>query len=205
MQPDPAPPSLKVDPATGLLIGVRQVFSAHFDARPAGAVPELIVVHGISLPPGEFGGPWIDRLFTGGLSPDAHPYFRDMARGRVSAHALIRRDGQIVQYVPFGARAWHAGPSQYRGRSACNDYSIGIELEGTDDIPYTDPQYEQLALMSKALLATYPLLSTSHIVGHSDIAPGRKTDPGRAFDWNRLRQLMGRERRAASHSVTSRG
>jgi N-acetyl-anhydromuramoyl-L-alanine amidase len=194
-----APPAVKVDPATGLLIGVRQVLSTHFDARPPGTVPELIVVHGISLPPGEFGGPWIDRLFTGGLPPDAHPFFRDIARGRVSAHALIRRDGQIVQYVPFGARAWHAGHSQYRGRSSCNDYSIGIELEGTDDVPYTDPQYEQLVHVAQALLATYPLLSTTHIIGHSDIAPGRKTDPGPAFDWNRLRQLMGRERRAAPH------
>src|ERR1700720_1332055 len=143
---------LKVDAATGLLIDVRQVLSAHFDARPAGVVPELIVVHGISLPPGEFGGPWIDRLFTGGLPADAHPYFRDIARGRVSAHALIRRDGRIVQYVPFGARAWHAGQSEYRGRPSCNDFSIGIELEGTDDVPYTDPQYEQLALAAQALL-----------------------------------------------------
>ena len=198
MQSVPPPPSLKVDPATGLLIGVRQVLSAHFDARPAGTVPELIVVHGISLPPGEFGGPWIDRLFTGALPPDAHPYFRDIARGRVSAHALIRRDGQIVQYVPFGARAWHAGHSQYRGRSACNDFSIGIELEGADDVPYSDPQYEQLALVAKALLATYPILSPTHIVGHSDVAPGRKTDPGPGFDWNRFRQLMGRERRTRS-------
>jgi AmpD protein len=183
--------SLKIDPATGLLVNVRQVLSAHFDARPAGAVPELIIVHGISLPPGEFGGPWIDRLFTGGLPADAHPYFRDIARGRVSAHALIRRDGRIVQYVPFGARAWHAGQSEYRGRSSCNDFSIGLELEGTDDVPYADPQYEQLALVAQALLATYPLLSPMHIVGHSDVAPGRKTDPGRAFDWSRWRQLLG--------------
>ena len=181
---------MKVDPATGLLIDVRQVLSAHFDARPAAAVPELIVVHGISLPPGEFGGPWIDRLFTGGLPPDAHPFFREAARGRVSAHALIRRDGQVVQYVPFGARAWHAGQSEYRGRPACNDFSIGIELEGTDDVPYTDAQYEQLALVAQALLATYPLLSATHIVGHSDVAPGRKTDPGPAFDWARWRRLL---------------
>jgi AmpD protein len=185
---------LKVDAATGLLINVRQVLSAHFDARPAGVVPELIIVHGISLPPGEFGGPWIDRLFTGGLPADAHPYFRDIARGRVSAHALIGRDGRVVQYVPFGARAWHAGQSEYRGRSSCNDFSIGIELEGTDDVPYTDPQYEQLALVAQALLATYPMLSARHIVGHSDVAPGRKTDPGPAFDWSRWRQLLARER-----------
>jgi len=180
---------LKVEPATGLLIGVRQVLSTHFDARPANAVPELIVVHGISLPPGEFGGPWIDRLFTGNLPADAHPYFAQI-RGRVSAHVLIRRDGQINQYVPFGARAWHAGQSEYRGRAACNDFSIGIELEGTDDIPYTDAQYDQLVAVVHALLPAYPLLSTTHIAGHSDIAPGRKTDPGPAFDWTRLRGML---------------
>jgi len=189
MQPEPAS-TLKIDPGTGLLIGVRQVLSPHFDARPTNAVPELIVVHGISLPPGEFGGPWIDRLFTGNLPLDAHPYFRQAAAGRVSAHVLIRRDGQIVQYVPFGARAWHAGQSEYRGRPACNDFSIGIELEGTDDIPYTAPQYSQLASVIRALLATYPLLSTTHITGHSDIAPIRKTDPGPTFDWQRLRTLV---------------
>lgn len=182
----------KVDPATGLLIGVRQVLSPHFDARPANAVPELIVVHGISLPPSEFGGPWIDRLFTGNLPPDAHPYFREAAAPgrRVSAHALIRRDGQIIQYVPFGARAWHAGPSEYRGRAACNDFSIGIELEGTDDTPYTDAQYDQLARVVRGLLATYPMLSSTHVTGHSDIAPVRKTDPGPAFEWSRFRSLI---------------
>jgi N-acetyl-anhydromuramoyl-L-alanine amidase len=180
---------MKVEPATGLLIGVRQVLSPHFDARPANAAPELIVVHGISLPPGEFGGPWIDRLFTGNLPPDAHPFFAQI-KGRVSAHAMIRRDGLITQYVPFGARAWHAGQSEYRGRPGCNDYSIGIELEGTDDIPYTDAQYAQLVAVVQALLATYPTLSPTHIAGHSDIAPGRKTDPGRAFDWPRFRGLL---------------
>jgi AmpD protein len=184
-----SPSLLKVDPTTGLLVGVRQVLSTHFDARPGNAVPELIVVHGISLPPGEFGGPWIDRLFTGNLPADAHPYFAQI-RGRVSAHVLIRRDGQLIQYVPFGARAWHAGQSEYRGRPACNDFSIGIELEGTDDIPYADAQYDQLAAVVRALLDTYPLLSPTHITGHSDIAPGRKTDPGPAFDWTRLRRLL---------------
>jgi N-acetyl-anhydromuramoyl-L-alanine amidase len=181
---------LKIDPATGLLTGVRQVLSPHFDARPPGMLPELIVVHGISLPPGEFGGPWIDRLFTGGLPPDAHPSFHDIARVRVSAHVLIRRDGTIIQYVPFSQRAWHAGQSQYRGRSACNDFSIGIELEGTDNTPYADPQYDQLASLVEALLATYPSLSTDHIVGHNDIAPGRKTDPGPSFEWERWRSIL---------------
>lgn len=185
---------MTIDPATGLLIGVRQVLSTHFDVRPAGVEPELIVVHGISLPPGEFGGPWIDSLFTGNLPPEVHPYFRTV-RGRVSAHVLIRRDGQILQYVPFGARAWHAGQSEYLGRSACNDFSIGIELEGTDDIPYTDAQYEQLPLLVDALLVAYPRLSSTHITGHSDIAPGRKTDPGPAFDWKRFREALALTRR----------
>jgi AmpD protein len=191
MQPTVSP-ALKVEPATGLLVGVRQVLSPHFDARPSNVVPELIVVHGISLPPGEFGGPWIDQLFTGNLPPDAHPYFRQVAAPgrRVSAHVLIRRDGQIIQYVPFGARAWHAGQSEYRGRAACNDFSIGIELEGADDIPYTDAQYDQLARVVQALLDAYPMLSATHITGHSDIAPGRKTDPGPAFDWSRFRRLI---------------
>jgi N-acetyl-anhydromuramoyl-L-alanine amidase len=185
---------LKVDPATGLLVGVRQVLSPHFDARPTNVVPELMVVHGISLPPGEFGGPWIDRLFTGNLPLDAHPYFREVAAagGRVSAHVVIRRDGQIIQYVPFGARAWHAGRSEYKGRSGCNDFSVGIELEGADDVPYMGAQYDSLARVVQALLAAYPSLSSTHITGHSDIAPGRKTDPGPAFDWSRLRALITR-------------
>jgi AmpD protein len=183
-------PPLKIEPTTGLVAGARQVLSPHFDARPAGVLPELIVIHGISLPPGEFGGPWIDRLFTGGLPADAHPFFKDIARTRVSGHALIRRDGTIVQYVPFAQRAWHAGQSHYRGRPACNDFSIGIELEGTDDTPYTDAQYEQLAALIEALLATYPSLSAEHIVGHSDVAPGRKTDPGPAFEWERWRAIL---------------
>ena len=183
---------LKVDSATGLLIGVRQVLSPHFDARPTNVAPELIVVHGISLPPREFGGPWIDKLFTGTLPVDAHPFFQIAgAPGRrVSAHVFIRRDGQINQYVPFGARAWHAGVSEYRGRPACNDYSIGIELEGVDDIPYTDAQYIQLGRVVQALLAGYVTLSVQHITGHSDIAAGRKTDPGEAFDWGRFRGLV---------------
>ncbi len=191
MSPSPTPPPpLKIDLATGLGAGVRQVLSNHFDSRPAGVVPELIIVHGISLPPGEFGGPWIDRLFTGGLPGDAHPFFRTIVQSRVSAHALIRRDGLIVQYVPFSERAWHAGQSQYRGRSACNDFSIGIELEGTDETPYTDAQYGQLTRLVAALLATYRSLSPEHIVGHSDVAPGRKTDPGPAFEWQRWRAML---------------
>ena len=192
MQPPPVKP-LKVEPVTGLITGARQVLSPHHDGRPSGAVPELIVVHGISLPPNEFGGPWIDRLFTGDLPPDTHPVFAALTGPgrRVSAHALIRRDGQIVQYVPFGERAWHAGVSEYQGRAACNDFSIGIELEGADLIPYTEPQYASLAALIRGLLAAYPTLSRERIAGHNDVAPGRKTDPWPVFEWQRLRQLLG--------------
>jgi N-acetyl-anhydromuramoyl-L-alanine amidase len=166
------------------------VLSPHVDERPAGTAPELLVVHGISLPPGEFGGPWIDRLFTGTLPWEAHPYFRQIEGLRASAHALIRRDGEIVQYVSFGQRAWHAGKSEYEGKTACNDFSIGIELEGTGEIPYTDAQYDSLATLVNVLLETYPSLSAQRIAGHSDIAPGRKTDPGPSFDWPRFRALL---------------
>lgn len=190
MQKISLPEPLRVDPATGLLCNTRQVLSTHYDARPTGVLPDLIVIHGISLPPGEFGTPWIEHLFTGTLPRDAHPYFNTIPSGRVSAHALIRRDGQITQFVPFGERAWHAGASSYQGRSTCNDFSIGIELEGLDDIPYETAQYVQLATLIRALLAAYPSLSLERIAGHSDIAPGRKTDPGPAFDWSRLRALL---------------
>lgn len=186
--------ALQIEPATGLLARVRQVLSPHCDARPKGATPDLIVVHGITLPAGEFGGPWIDRLFAGDLRPDAHPSLREVAALRVSAHAVIRREGAITQYVPFGMRAWHAGHSEYRGRSGCNDFSIGIELEGTDTIPYTDAQYASLAALVRALLGTYPTLAAERIAGHSDIAPGRKTDPGAAFEWPRLRKLLAEHR-----------
>jgi N-acetyl-anhydromuramoyl-L-alanine amidase len=189
---------LGIDLSTGLLTNARQVLSPYFDERPAGMQPQLLVVHGISLPPGEFGGPWIDRLFTGTLAWDAHPYFREIEGLRASAHALIRRDGEIVQYVPFSARAWHAGKSEYQGRAACNDFSIGVELEGTDETPYTDAQYEALAALAAVLLAAYPMLSAQAMVGHSDIAPGRKTDPGPSFDWARFRALLAQQRAADS-------
>jgi AmpD protein len=181
---------LKIDPATGLLTGARQVLSPHCDARPAGVAPELLVVHGISLPPGEFGGPWIDRLFTGTLPAEVHPYFKEIEGLIASAHALIRRDGQIVQYVPFGERAWHAGKSAYQGRPGCNDFSIGVELEGADGTPYTDAQYEALTALTAALLACYASLSAEAVTGHSDVAPGRKTDPWPTFDWPRFRALL---------------
>jgi len=196
MHSAPATAPLRIDAATGLLAGARQVLSPNFDARPAGTPPTLLVVHGISLPPGEFGGPWIDRLFTGTLAPEAHPYFAEIEGLRASAHALIRRHGQIVQYVPFGERAWHAGKSEYQGRSGCNDFSIGIELEGADGAPYTEPQYGALVALVATLLAAYPSLSSAAIAGHSDIAPGRKTDPWQVFDWPRFRTLL-QERLAA--------
>ena len=190
MSVHPAAQSVRIDSRTGLALGVRQVLTDHYDARPAGVVADLIIVHGISLPPAEFGGAWIDRLFTGSLPGDVHPYFAAMAVGRVSAHALIRRDGEIVQYVPFGERAWHAGRSEYLGRAACNDFSVGIELEGTDEIAYEAVQYESLAALIRALLDAYPALSRERVVGHSDVAPGRKTDPGASFDWERLRAAI---------------
>jgi AmpD protein len=181
---------LRVEAASGRLLGVRQVESPNCDERPPGQAPELIVVHGISLPPGEFGGPWIDALFTNQLPVDAHPYFATLAGLRVSAHVLVRRDGSVVQYVPFDRRAWHAGASQWRGRERCNDFSIGIELEGTDAGGYERAQYAALARIVAALCRTYPALAPERVVGHSDVAPGRKTDPGIAFDWPLLRTLV---------------
>ena len=147
-------------------------------------------MHGISLPPGEFGGPWIDALFTNTLSAEADEFFAEVSQLRVSAHALLRRDGEIVQYVPFHRRAWHAGQSQWQGRSGCNDFSIGIELEGTDSSPYESIQYVRLARLMAALCGVYPGMSMEAVVGHSDVAPGRKSDPGVAFDWPLLRALL---------------
>jgi len=181
---------LRVHVATGLMEGVRQVLSPHRDARPQGVEPDLIVMHGISLPPGEYGGPWIDRLFTGNLPREVHPYFATISGMRVSSHLLVRRDGEVVQFVPFPLRAWHAGASSYEGRSACNDFSIGIELEGEDEQPYADAQYHSAAAAVGALLEAYPTLSATRIAGHSQISPGRKTDPGPAFDWQRFRSLI---------------
>ena len=188
------PPALTI--AAGLVAGARAVESPNSDARPRGLEPELVLVHGISLPPGAYGGPWIDRLFTNLLPAAEHPYFEEIQHLRVSSHVLIARDGTLTQYVPFGRRAWHAGTSSWRGRPGCNDYSIGIELEGTDDEPYDPRQYEALADLVAALQAAYPSLAEGWIAGHSDVAPGRKTDPGPAFDWRRLERAV-RERGAA--------
>lgn len=181
---------MKIDIATGLLDAARQVQCPNFDDRPDEQDIDLIVVHGISLPPGEYGGPWIDALFTNCLNPEEHPYFREIHQLEVSSHLLIRRSGEVVQYVPFHKRAWHAGKSEYQSRQRCNDFSIGIELEGTDDQPYEDAQYEQLAGIINVLCEAYPRLTPERVAGHCDIAPGRKTDPGDAFDWPRLRQLV---------------
>lgn len=176
--------------AQGWLAGVRRVVSPNCDERPDPQDISLLVIHGISLPPGRFGGPWIDALFTNTLDPHAHPYFATIAALRVSAHLCIRRDGSMTQYVPFARRAWHAGVSSYGGRERCNDFSIGIELEGTDERPYTARQYARLAAVTRTLLEAYPRLQPAHIVGHSDVAPGRKTDPGPSFDWARFRALL---------------
>jgi len=163
-----------------------QIASPNFDDRPNMNDISLLVIHCISLPAGEFGGDYINQLFCNQLNPAAHPYFQTIYQLQVSAHLLIRRTGEIVQYVPFDKRAWHAGQSNYEGRERCNDFSIGIELEGTELIPYTNTQYEQLNVVITALLANYSTLSKQHITGHSDIAPNRKTDQGVSFDWNRI-------------------
>ena len=179
-----------VEPATGWLEGIRRVGSPNSDERPPDATLDLIVVHGISLPPGRFGEGWIDRFFLNELPAAADPYFATIAEMKVSAHVLVARDGTLTQYVSFNRRAWHAGRSVYCGRDACNDFSVGIELEGTDDLPYVRVQYERLAALVRALRRAYPSLRDAEIVGHSDIAPGRKTDPGAAFDWGTLRKLL---------------
>jgi len=178
---------MEVDRETGLLRGVRFVPSPHQDDRPEGTDVDLVVVHGISLPPGELGGPWIERLILGRLPPEEHPYFAAIRDLRVAAHLLIRRSGAVVQYVPFHRRAWHAGTSAWEGQERCNDYSIGIELEGSDDLPYEGAQYRALAAALAALRGEYPAITPDRLVGHSDIAPGRKTDPGPLFDWERVR------------------
>jgi AmpD protein len=173
--------------ATGLVADIGYVPSPNCDERPAGAAIELVVIHNISLPPGEFGGPGIIDLFTNQLDGAAHPFYHGIAQLKVSAHFLIRRDGELLQFVPCGQRAWHAGESSWRGRARCNDFSVGIELEGTDDVPFTDRQYERLAQLTGALQDVYTI---ADIVGHSDIAPGRKTDPGPCFDWTRFRKML---------------
>ena len=169
----------------GYLHGARLCPSPNCDQRPPGSAIDLLVIHNISLPPNRFGGRWIDDFFCNRLDPQADPYFQDICGLRVSSHLLIRRDGELVQYVPCELRAWHAGESVFHGRRACNDFSIGIELEGTDDTPYSDAQYRRLGLVTREITQMYPAITPRRITGHSNIAPGRKTDPGPSFDWQR--------------------
>ncbi|KZN47303.1 1,6-anhydro-N-acetylmuramyl-L-alanine amidase AmpD [Pseudoalteromonas luteoviolacea] len=164
--------------------------SPHFDERPNEDDVDLLVIHNISLPAGVFGTHYVDDLFMGNIDCQAHPTFSSLDGLRVSAHCFIRRNGQVIQYVPFSKRAWHAGVSSFSGRGQCNDFSIGIEMEGTDTTPYTDAQYEALVAVSKAILAQYPDITPDRIVGHCDIAPGRKTDPGDIFDWQRYFNML---------------
>lgn len=169
----------------------RFIASPNFNLRPEDTVIDLIVVHNISLPPEEFKKDYVTDLFTNKLDPQAHPYFKTVYQLKVSAHFYIRRDGELIQYVPVDKRAWHAGTSVFRERTECNDFSIGIELEGADTIPFTDTQYDVLARLVKCLQIAYPAISNDNIVGHSDIAPERKTDPGPFFDWDKLRLKLG--------------
>ena len=174
----------------GWLSKIEHYPSPHFSARESGQDISLLVVHNISLPPGQFGGDYITDLFLGKLDPTQDPYFKSICQLQVSAHCLIRRDGQIIQYVSFDDKAWHAGVSSFEGRDKCNDFSIGIELEGTDIEPYTEAQYQQLVCLVQTLQESYPLIVHNQLVGHCDIAPGRKTDPGQAFNWSYFKALL---------------
>lgn len=175
---------------TGRLPETQWCPSPNFGARPEGADISLLVVHNISLPPGQFGGSHIEDFFCNRLRADAHPYFATIADLQVSAHALIRRDGSVVQFVSCLDRAWHAGRSCFQGQQECNDFSIGIELEGADDIPYADAQYAALAQLANRVMAAWPAVTPERITGHCDIAPGRKTDPGPAFSWSRFNEFL---------------
>ena len=181
---------MEINITTGLLQDAAFIPSPNCDERPPESPAKLLIIHNISLPPNEFGGPYITHLFTNSLDENLHPFFKEITHLRVSSHLLIRRDGSIIQYVPFHKRAWHAGVSSYEGEKACNNFSIGIELEGADHIAYENEQYEILASVTQTLLTTYSEMSMECITGHCDVAPDRKTDPGPAFDWNRYRQLL---------------
>jgi AmpD protein len=169
----------------GWLTGVKHIPSPFFDRRPDDELPSLLVIHNISLPPEQFGGPYIEQLFTGRLDPHAHPYFENIYQLKVSAHCLIRRNGEVLQFVDFDQRAWHAGVSSFQGREKCNDFSIGIELEGSDHQAFTETQYSQLGQIARLLMQHYPI-TRERITGHSTISPGRKTDPGDFFNWPRF-------------------
>lgn len=190
-----------IDPKTGLLQGAIFRPSPNCDARPNPDDIDLIVIHGISLPPGQFGGPWVEALFTNRLDPNVHPYFHTVHGLKVSAHLLIRRDGETIQFVPFHLRAWHAGVSSFAGRANCNDFSIGIELEGADYLPYEGIQYERLAQVTRVLCTTFPKITGERIVGHSTIAPNRKSDPGPNFRWDLYQRLLGSTTEPSSSSI----
>ncbi len=175
---------------SGWLAGARRSPSPNWNRRPQGINIDLLVIHNISLPPGEFGGRWIDDLFLNRLDPQAHPFFAEIADLQVSSHLLIRRDGGLVQYVPLHLRAWHAGQSSFQGRKNCNDFSIGIELEGSDQTAFEPEQYDCLAQVTRQIMALYPAIIPERITGHSDIAPGRKTDPGPYFDWKAFLRMI---------------
>lgn len=200
IQNDHHPHSLKDAAAllrsSGRFPGVRWCPSPNFGPRPDGSSISLLVVHNISLPPEQFGGPHIENFFCNCLDTAVHPYFETIAELKVSAHALIRRDGSVIQFVSCLDRAWHAGRSSFQGKEECNDYSIGIELEGADDVPYTDDQYRALARLARLVMTAWPEITPGRIAGHSDIAPGRKTDPGPAFEWSRFRALLSNEEMA---------
>ncbi|MDI9246860.1 1,6-anhydro-N-acetylmuramyl-L-alanine amidase AmpD [Marinobacter sp. CHS3-4] len=178
--------------STGRVPFARWCASPNFNQRPEGQTPSLLVVHNISLPPGDFTGDSIERFFCNELDVSADPFFAEIADLKVSSHLLIRRDGSVIQFVNLWDRAWHAGRSSFEGEVECNDFSIGIELEGTDNIPYTDEQYDQLSVLTLLIRAAWPEITSRRITGHSDIAPGRKTDPGPAFKWARYRATMNR-------------
>lgn len=181
---------MKLDLKTGMVTTARYVASPNCDARPENVPVDVLVVHSISLPPGRFGGPFIENLFCNCLDPSQHEYFSEICHLKVSAHFLIRRKGGLLQFVPTHLRAWHAGESRFNNRTNVNDFSVGVELEGTDDKPFTDAQYDKLIELTQALMSAYPGIRTSTLVAHSDIAPGRKTDPGQCFDWNRYLQAL---------------
>jgi AmpD protein len=176
---------MQIDTTSGLIQGASYVASPNCDARPDGAPIDILVIHSISLPPGRFGGRGIEQLFCNTLNPDDHPYYREIQNLKVSAHVLIRRNGQFVQFVPLHRRAWHAGLSYCEGRSRINDFSIGVELEGADDLPFEEAQYQSLTMLTHVLRQAFPAITPGRIYGHCDIAPGRKTDPGPTFDWKK--------------------
>ncbi|MFK8329661.1 1,6-anhydro-N-acetylmuramyl-L-alanine amidase AmpD [Pseudomonas sp. BJa5] len=181
---------MQLDRATGWFAGITHCPSPNFNARPEGEVISLLVIHNISLPPAQFGTGKVQQFFQNRLDPNEHPYFEGIKHLTVSAHLFIERDGQVTQFVSCLDRAWHAGVSRFAGREGCNDFSIGIELEGTDELPFTDAQYQALQALTRQIQTAWPAIGVERIQGHSDIAPGRKTDPGPAFDWPRYRAAL---------------